>query len=217
MNTIQLFVLSEEQHSLISVVDPDAENAIIEVSVDETYESVCVGYDYYENGTLVAKNCTESEMPFTYDDRAQKSARKVCAFINNDDAVISFLAGESDVEETGSLGHRSPPSNEDQTAGDMKSCAESLLLDLITKENIYPCRASHTQQSRSVVNKPFSFYLTSTPLSEKRQSPSEECGCEKTYICFISPRPPCIKEFCTIRILCAAFVVGNIFRVSHPD
>lgn len=28
MNTIQLFVLSEEQHSLISVVDPDAEREI---------------------------------------------------------------------------------------------------------------------------------------------------------------------------------------------
>ncbi len=129
MNTIQAYDLSEEQHSLMSIVAPDAENAIIEFATDGTYKSVCAGYDYYEKGVLVSKNCAESEMPFAYDGESEKTYGKICSYINDDDVVINILVGNSAAEETDSLGHKSPLSNEDQTAIDMESYAESSLLE----------------------------------------------------------------------------------------
>jgi len=93
------------------------------------YKSACAGYDYYEKGVLVSKNCAESEMPFAYDGESEKTYGKICSYINDDDVVINILVGNSTVEETDTLGHKSPLSNEDQTASDMESYAESSLLE----------------------------------------------------------------------------------------
>ena len=138
MNTIQSYDLSEEQYELMSVVAPDALEAITQFTVDETYKSVCVGYDYYEKGQLVAKNCAESEIPFSYDFGPQNTYGKIYAYIDNNIdeelAVINILGKGSDVDETDSTGSKSPLSNDNQSFNDMESYTESVLLEPVATE-----------------------------------------------------------------------------------
>ena len=67
-NTIQPYELSDEEYNLVGFVAPDAEKALMQFTVDDTFTSVTAGYDYFENGELVKKGCDESETDLIDDD-----------------------------------------------------------------------------------------------------------------------------------------------------
>ena len=90
MNTIQPYILSDEDSEMVNLVAPGAEDAITQFAVDETYQRVHVGCDYYEKGKLVKKNNTKCEFRFTYDSGPKDSYGKIYTFIDNDDIVINI-------------------------------------------------------------------------------------------------------------------------------
>lgn len=131
MNTIQPYILSDEDSEMVNLVAPGAEDAITQFAVDETYQRVCVGYDYYEQGKLVKENDAKCEFPFTYDSGSKDSYGKICTFVDNDDIVINIYGKVYDKDgkpaEADGLGSKEPLSNEHLTLDDMNTYSECML------------------------------------------------------------------------------------------
>ena len=131
MNTIQPYSLSDEDSEMVSLVAPGAEDAITQFAVDKTYQRVCVGYDYYEQGKLVKENDAKCEFPFTYDSGSKDSYGKICTFVDNDDIVINIYGKVYDKDgkpaEADGLGSKEPLSNEHLTLDDMNTYSECML------------------------------------------------------------------------------------------
>ena len=131
MNTIQPYILSDEDSEMVNLVAPGAEDAITQFAVDETYQRVCVGYDYYEQGKLVKENDAKCEFPFTYDSGSKDSYGKICTFIDDDNIVINIYGKAYDKSgkpaEADGLGSKEPLSNEHLTLDDMNTYSECML------------------------------------------------------------------------------------------
>ena len=131
MNTIQPYSLSDEDSEMVSLVAPGAEDAITQFAVDETYQRVCIGFDYYERGKLVEENDAKCEFPFTYDSGPKDSYGKICTFVDNDDIVVNIYGKVYDKDgkpaEADGLGSKEPLSNEHLTLDDMNTYSECML------------------------------------------------------------------------------------------
>ena len=144
MNTIQPYSLSDEDSEMVSLVAPGAEDAITQFAVDKTYQRVCVGYDYYEQGKLVKENDAKCEFPFTYDSGPKDSYGKICTFIDDDDIVINIYGKAYDKSgkpaEADGLGSQEPFSNEHLTLDDVNTISISMLdgpVDIEKNKKIY--------------------------------------------------------------------------------
>ena len=131
MNTIQPYSLSDEDSEMVDLVAPGAEDAITQFAVDKTYQRVCVGYDYYEQGKLVKENDAKCEFPFTYDSGSKDSYGKICTFIDDDNIVINIYGKAYDKSgkpaEADGLGSKEPLSNEHLTLDDVNTYSECML------------------------------------------------------------------------------------------
>ena len=144
MNTIQPYSLSDEDSEMVSLVAPGAEDAITQFAVDKTYQRVCVGYDYYEQGKLVKENDAKCEFPFTYDSGSKDSYGKICTFIDDDNIVINIYGKAYDKSgkpaEADGLGSKEPFSNEHLTLDDVETISISMLdgpVDIEKNKKIY--------------------------------------------------------------------------------
>lgn len=129
MNMIQPYYLTDEESEIVGLVDADAENQFFQFTVDETYKKLFAGYDYYENGELVAKNCAESEFPFHDDGGPRTTYGRIFTDLSNDIATINIQGGGIDTGIEDGLGSETPLSNEDQTLLDGNSSASDCLLE----------------------------------------------------------------------------------------
>lgn len=146
MNTIQPYNLSDEDSEMINLVAPEAEEAITQFAVDETYQRVCVGYDYYEHGKLVKKYNAKCEFPFTYDSGPKDSYGKICTFIDDDNVVINVYGKAYDkvgnIDVADGLGSKEPLSNKHLTFDDVETKSISTLdapVDIKKNKKIYIC------------------------------------------------------------------------------
>ena len=144
MNTIQPYSLSDEDSEMVDLVAPGAEDAITQFAVDKTYQRVCVGYDYYEQGKLVKENDAKCEFPFTYDSGSKDSYGKICTFIDDDNIVINIYGKAYDKSgkpaEADGLGSKEPFSNEHLTLDDVETISISMLdgpVDIEKNKKIY--------------------------------------------------------------------------------
>jgi hypothetical protein len=144
MNTIQPYSLSDEDSEMVSLVAPSAEDAITQFAVDETYQRVCIGFDYYERGKLVKENDAKCEFPFTYDSGPKDSYGKICTFIDDDNIVINIYGKAYDksgkLAEADGLGSKEPFSNEHLTLDDVNTISISMLdgpVDIEKNKKIY--------------------------------------------------------------------------------
>lgn len=144
MNTIQPYSLSDEDSEMVDLVAPGAEDAITQFAVDKTYQRVCVGYDYYEQGKLVKENDAKCGFPFTYDSGSKDSYGKICTFIDDDNIVINIYGKAYDKSgkpaEADGLGSKEPFSNEHLTLDDVETISISMLdgpVDIEKNKKIY--------------------------------------------------------------------------------
>ena len=129
MNTIQPYYLTDEESEIVDIANPDAENAFFEFTVDETYEELCAGYDYYENGKLVAEDCAVSEFPFHDDGGPRTTYGRIFTDLSNDVSTINIQGGGIDTGIENGLGSETPLSNEDQTFEDIEFQSMDCLLE----------------------------------------------------------------------------------------
>lgn len=130
LNTIRPYRLTSEEEEVAELFTPRKSfSAVTQFTVDESYTSVRVGYDYYEKGKLIDEDCREMEMNFDFEDGPQISSGKICTIVNEDNIDVNIMIKGRDTKEESAFGSGSSLLEDDRSFADISSILASSLED----------------------------------------------------------------------------------------
>lgn len=136
MNTISPYQLSSEESDLAGLLTShESFNSIVQFAVDESYEHVYVGYDYYEKGKLIKDEGAEMEVNLSDEEEPQTSSGKICAMVTGDRVDINVMAGGSDTDDKNMLGSSASLAESGHSFSDLDSTAMSFLGEAVSVED----------------------------------------------------------------------------------
>ena len=136
MNTISPYQLSSEESDLAGLLTShESFNSIVQFAVDESYEHVYVGYDYYEKGKLIEDEGAEMEVNLSDEEKPQASSGKICTMITGDRVDINVMAGGSETEDKNMSSSSSSLAESGHSFSDLDSTATSSLSETVSVGN----------------------------------------------------------------------------------